>query len=438
MDLFTNDTAQTTVASALAPLAERLRPATLDDVVGQHHLTGPRAPIGRMVAAGRLQSMVLWGGPGTGKTSIARLLADLVGLRFRPVSAVTTNTAELKGIFAEARMHAEQGRGTCLFVDEIHRMTRSLQDQLLGPVEAGHITLIACTTEHVAYELVDAIRSRIMTLRLNTLTDGDLESILQRAEHLLEGPLPLRGDAREALISAAGGDARKLINQVDAIVSARPEQPLTQEDLDGYLGERVWRSDKDRDLHYDRISAFQKSMRGSDPSAALYWLAQMVEAGEDMDFILRRLIVTATEDVGMADPQALLVSVAARDAYRMLGPKEGEYVVAQAVVHVATAPKSIASYAAYAAAKALVRETGDVHPPELIINHPTPALAARRGYSKDHEHPGAFAGHDCWPASVGRHDLYVPTPRGFEAQISKRIEHWAERRAAIAEGDGHE
>lgn len=426
MDLFSNDQHVATQDKPTnIPLAERLRPVTLDDIVGQDHLTAPTAPIGRMVAAKRLQSMVLWGGPGTGKTSIARLLADLVGLRFKPVTAVTANVAELKAIFAEARMHADGGRGTCLFVDEIHRMTRSLQDQLLAPVEAGYVTLIACTTEHVAYELVDAILSRIMVLRLNTLSPDDLEMVLQRAEKLIGHKLPLNKEAREALIMAAGGDARRLINQVDAIISANPADALRPADLNGFLGERVWRSDKDRDLHYDRVSAFQKSMRGSDPSAALYWLAQMVAAGEDMEFILRRLIVTASEDVGMADPQALLICMAARDAYRMLGPKEGEHVVAQAVVHVATAPKSIASYAAYGAAKELVRQTGDVHPPELIINHPTPKLAKARGYSKDHEHPGAFAGHNFWPASVGRHELYVPTPRGFEAQISKRLDHWA-------------
>lgn len=409
---------------AIAPLAERLRPKTLSEVIGQDHITGADAPLGRMIANGRLQSIILWGGPGSGKTSIARLLSDLTSLRFKAISAVTTNVAELKAVFAEARMHATSGKGTCLFVDEIHRLSKSLQDQLLGPVEAGYVTLVGCTTEHVAYELTDAMRSRTMTLRLNALAPDSMERILLRAEAKLGIDIPLTQKARQAVIHDANGDARRLINQIEAILAAGPMAPLGMEDLPRILGANIWRSDKDRDFHYDRVSAFQKSIRGSDPSAALYWFAQMLEAGEDMKFILRRLTVMASEEVGMADPQALLVCIAAREAYNAIGSPEGEYAVAQAIVHVATAPKSNATYKAYHAARKLVRETGDAYPPENIINHPTEALAKARGYQYDHDLPGAFSGDDFWPVTIGRHALYMPNARGFEAQVAKRLEHW--------------
>lgn len=411
-------------ADAVKPLAEKVRPDTLEDVIGQEHLTAPNAPLGRMIAAGRLQSMVLWGPPGTGKTTLARLLAGLTDLRFVPISAVTTNAKEMKTIFAEAEMHARSGRGTCLFVDEIHRLNKSQQDQFLGPMEAGHVTLVACTTEHVAYELNDALLSRAKVLKLVPLEKDALNRIVDRIEKYVGSTLPLEDEAREAIITAAGGDARQMINQVEAVLNAAPSRPLAVSDLPSILGVGIWRGDKDRDWHYDRVSAFQKSIRGSDPDAALYWFAQMLEAGEDMHFILRRLTIMASEEVAVADPMALLQCIAARQAYDTLGSPEGEYAVAQAIVYVATAPKSNAVYKAYHAARALARETGDIYPPERIINHPTAALATQRGYRYDHDYPGAFSGQNFWPDTVGRRKIYHPNPRGHEAQIAKRIDYW--------------
>tara|TARA_B100000929_G_scaffold214052_1_gene171009 strand:+ start:4860 stop:6197 length:1338 start_codon:yes stop_codon:yes gene_type:complete len=413
---------------AVKPLAERMRPTSLADVIGQEHLTAPAAPIGRMVAAGKLQSLVLWGPPGTGKTSLARLLANLVGLRFVAISAVTTNAKEMKAVFAEAEMHANTGKGTCLFVDEIHRLNKSQQDQFLGPMEAGHVTLVACTTEHVAYELNDALLSRAKVLKLAALGPEALTTIMQRVEARMDRTIPLDNEARQALIDGANGDARHMINQIEAVYDADPAEPLTIADLPSVLGVGMWRSDRDRDYHYDRVSAFQKSIRGSDPDAALYWFAQMLEAGEEMQFILRRLTIMASEEVAMADPMAILQCTAARQSYDTLGSPEGEYAVAQAIVYVATAPKSNAVYKAYHAARALARETGDVYPPDRIINHPTANLAKERGYKYDHDFDGAFSGQSFWPDSVGRRQVYNPSPRGFEAQIGKRLAHWASLR----------
>jgi len=419
-DLFSSSPA----GDATRPLAERMRPASIDEVIGQEHLTGPDRPIGRMIAARRLQSMILWGPPGTGKTSLARLLADLIGLRFVSISAVTTNAKEMKAVFAQAEMHAGTGRGTCLFVDEIHRLNKAQQDQFLGPMEAGHVTLVGCTTEHVAYELNDALLSRAKVLKLKALDSEALERIMDRVEERTGIPLPLTPEAREAVIQGANGDARNMVNQIEAIQTAAPGTNLDVEDLPSVLGVGLWRSDSDSDHHYDRVSAFQKSIRGSDPDAALYWFAQMLEAGEDMKFILRRLTIMASEEVAMADPMALLICAAARQSYDMLGSPEGEYAVAQAIVHVATAPKSNAVYKAYKAARALARDTGDVYPPDRIINHPTPRLARERGYRYDHDFEGAFSGQSFWPDPVGRRTVYTPSERGFESQIAKRLSHW--------------
>ncbi len=425
-DLFTatDDTADTSKVIADAPLAEILRPSVLSDVLGQAHILGPTAPIGRMLAAGSLSSIVFWGPPGTGKTTISRLLAEAVGLRFKSISAVTTNVSELKSVFAEARMLAETGKRTVLFVDELHRLTKAIQDQLLAPIETGIITLIGSTTEHPAYELNNAVLSRVSVLILKTLDADALEALLCRAEAHLGRSLPVTSDARKSLIELAQGDGRFLINQAEILFNLHIEEPLDTDGISSALGTRLPNADKDRDYHYDFVSAFQKSIRGSDPDAALYWFAQMLERGEDMKFILRRLTIMASEEVGVADPQALAQCIAARQAYEFLGSPEGEYAVAQAIIYVATAPKSNASYLAYHAARNLAKATPGVYPPINIINHPTARLAAERGYVYDHDVDGAFSGQNHWPESVGRQKLYHPNARGFEAQILKRIEHW--------------
>lgn len=425
-DLFTApaDPSDTSNANANAPLAEILRPTTLRDVLGQEHIMGPTAPIGRMLAAGSLSSIIFWGPPGTGKTTISRLLAEAIGLRFKSISAVTTNVSELKAVFAEARMHAETGKRTVLFIDEIHRLTKAVQDQLLAPIETGIITLIGSTTEHPAYELNNAVLSRVSVLILKTLDAEALEALLCRAEAHHGRSLPATSDARQSLIELAQGDGRFLINQAEILFNLQIEETLDADGISSALGTRLPNADKDRDYHYDFVSAFQKSIRGSDPDAALFWFAQMLERGEDMKFILRRLTIMASEEVGVADPQALAQCIAARQAYEFLGSPEGEYAVAQAIIYVATAPKSNASYLAYHAARSFAKATSGVYPPINIINHPTARLAAERGYQYDHDLEGAFSGQNHWPDAIKPQTFYEPNPRGFEAQIAKRIEHW--------------
>ena len=416
--------------AADAPLADRLRPARLEEVVGQQHLTGPEGAIGRMVAAGRLSSLILWGPPGTGKTTIARLLADAVGLRFAAISAVFSGVADLKRVFAEAREHARAGKRTLLFVDEIHRFNRAQQDGFLPYVEDGTVTLVGATTENPSFELNAALLSRAQVLVLNRLDADALGELLARVE-ALAGPLPLDEQARAALIDTADGDGRFLINQAETLLAAGLPEPLDPAGLGKLLQRRVAVYDKDREGHYGVISALHKSIRGSDPQAALYYLARMLTAGEEPLYVLRRLTRAAVEDVGLADPQALQQCLLAKDAYDFLGSPEGELAIVQACLYLATAPKSNRVYLAQKAAFASAREHGSLSPPKHILGAPTRLmrdLGYGKGYHYDHDAEHAFSGDDYWPEEMAAQTYYEPTDRGFEKRIAERMAWWDERR----------
>jgi len=417
-----------------APLADRLRPRSLAEVIGQEHLTGPEGAIGRMVAAGRLSSMVLWGPPGTGKTSIARLLADAVGMRYVAISAVFSGVADLKRAFAEAERAREAGpkgaKGTLLFVDEIHRFNRTQQDGFLPFVERGTVTLVGATTENPSFELNAALLSRAQVLILHRLGAEALGKLLDRAE-ALEGPVPLTAEARAALIASADGDGRFLLNQAETLYAAQLDEPLDPRGLGAFLQRRVAVYDKDREGHYNLISALHKSMRGSDPQAALYYLARMLVAGEEPLYVLRRITRFASEDIGLADPQALVQCLAAKDAYEFLGSPEGELAIVQACLYCATAPKSNAAYRAHKAAWAGARETGSLMPPASILNAPTglmKQIGYGSGYEYDHDAEGGFSGADYWPDGMAPQSYYEPVERGFEARIRERLAEWARRR----------
>ena len=417
--------------SADAPLAERLRPRSLDEIVGQDHLTGTDGAIGRMVAAGKLASIILWGPPGTGKTTMARLLADAVGLRFEAISAVFSGVADLKKLFASARDHARVGQRTLLFVDEIHRFNRSQQDGFLPFVEDGTITLVGATTENPSFELNAALLSRARVLILHRLDATALETLLDRAEASTGRALPLTSDARAALIASADGDGRFLLNQVETLVSIAITEPLDPAALSELLHRRMPVYDKDREGHYNLISALHKALRGSDPQAALYYLARMLVAGEEPLYVLRRLVRFASEDVGLADPNALVQCLAAKDAYDFLGSPEGELAIVQASLYLATAPKSNAAYAAQKSAWASARDTGSLMPPANILNAPTRLMkdiGYGTGYTYDHDADEGFSGANYWPEEMAPQTFYKPVERGFESRIAERIAHWDQLR----------
>jgi putative ATPase len=415
------------------PLADRLRPQKLADVVGQDHLVGPDGVITRMLAAGRIPSIILWGPPGTGKTTIARLLAGETGLAFEQISAIFSGVADLKKVFEQARIRREQGRGTLLFVDEIHRFNKSQQDSFLPYVEDGTIILVGATTENPSFELNGALLSRAQVLVLNRLDNEAMQALIRRAEMFERRPLPADAAAREAMTGMADGDGRYFLNMLEEVFAAVPEggDVLTPEMLARTVQKRVPLYDKAADGHYNLISALHKSVRGSDPDAALYYLARMFVAGEDPLFIVRRVVRMAIEDVGLADPEALHQALAAKDTYDFLGSPEGELAIAQAVVYVATAPKSNAVYTAFKAATERAKQTGSLMPPKIILNAPTKLMKQQEygsGYRYDHDQPDAFSGQNYFPDGIGREKYYDPVERGFEREVKRRLDYWAKLR----------
>jgi putative ATPase len=417
--------------SGARPLPDRLRPRTLSEVVGQDHLLAEGAPIGRMVAAKRLASMILWGPPGCGKTTIARLLADAVGLYFEPVSATASGVADLRKIFEAADNRRATGQGTLLFVDEVHRFNRAQQDVLLPYVEDGTVTLVGATTENPSFELNGALLSRCQVFVLNRLDDAALELLLQRVEKDAKRPLPLTSEARTALKAMADGDGRYLIVMAEEVLALPKKQTLDPAQLAAFVQRRRPLYDKAQESHYNLISALHKSLRGSDCDAALYWFARMCAGGEDPRYIARRLTRFASEDIGLADPQALPLALAAWEAYERMGSPEGELALAELVIYLATAPKSNATYVAIGAAMRAANEYGSLMPPKHILNAPTKLMQEigyGEGYEYDHDTAEGFSGQNYFPEDMKRQNFYRPAERGFEREVKKRLDYWAELR----------
>lgn len=420
------------------PLADRLRPKTLADVVGQAQLVGPEGTLTRMLKSGRVPNLILWGPPGCGKTTVARLLSNETKLEFEQLSAIFSGVQDLRKAFDRARARREQGRGTLLFIDEIHRFNRAQQDSFLPHMEDGTIVLVGATTENPSFELNGALLSRASVLVFNRLDEVALEDLLQRAEHEEGRPLPLDADAREALIAMADGDGRAVINLADEVFAAvgAGSAPLDRAGLTSLVQRRAPLYDKSREGHYNLISALHKAVRGSDPDAALYWLARMLDGGEDRLFLARRLVRMAVEDIGLADPQAVVQALAAKDVFDFLGSPEGELALAQATIYLATAPKSNAAYVAYKAAMRAAKEHGSLMPPKIILNAPTKLMEEEgygEGYEYDHNAPDAFSGQNYFPDEMKeRPRYYDPPERGFERELKKRLDYWAKLRAERA------
>ncbi len=428
-DLF--DTPRAEAPEAPRPLADRLRPRRLSEVIGQEAVLSPEGPLGAMIAAGSLSSLILWGPPGVGKTTIARLLATETDLSFVQISAIFTGVPELRKVFEAARLRRQNGQGTLLFVDEIHRFNKAQQDGFLPHMEDGTVLLVGATTENPSFELNAALLSRAQVIVLERLTLAHLERLAQRAEQDLGRALPLQAEARERLLEMADGDGRALLNLIEQVMARKVGAPLDVAQLGQRLMRRAAKYDKSGDEHYNLISALHKSVRGSDPDAALYWFARMLEGGEDPRYLARRITRMAVEDIGLADPQAQTHCLHAWELYERLGSPEGELALAQAVVYLALAPKSNAGYVAYKAARDEARRTGSLMPPKHILNAPTRMMKDQgygAGYAYDHDAEDAFSGQDYFPESMRRPVFYQPPERGYERELKKRVEYFARLR----------